>query len=79
MEAEAKVLIIQALLALMLDSSKDGLHPGSFFGSNNNRATLHVMRCLIVLWKERHGFGRRQRSLLSGEVPAISSCALLSQ
>lgn len=38
-EAEAKVLIIQALLALMLDSSKDGFDPGSF---SDPSISLHV-------------------------------------
>ncbi len=43
MEAEAKVLIIQALLALMLDSSKDGFHPGSFSGPK------HLITCRVAL------------------------------
>jgi hypothetical protein len=42
-EAEAKVLIIQALLALMLDSSKDGFHPGSFSGPK------HLITCRVAL------------------------------
>jgi hypothetical protein len=42
-EAEAKVLIIQALLALMLDSSKDGNHPGSFSGPK------HLITCRVAL------------------------------